>query len=188
MKQKIELSKKQKLLLAVGAGVLILIILWPVSSKSGGSAQNSEIPLQEEKGSGSVQSLEGYINNQEKRLKGVLSKIEGVGDVYVMITAKASKELVVEKDISQENSSIEETDTNGGSRTTNNKTHSESTVTDNSGSKVSPYVVKSLEPEIEGVAIAAQGADRPEVVSEIMNTVSVLFDVPLHKIKVVKME
>lgn len=186
MKQKIDLSKKQKFLLAVGAGVLILIILWPVSSKKDGSTQNSEVHVQTAK-SGGEQSLESYIDSQEKRLKGVLSKIEGVGDVYVMITAKASKELVVEKDISQENSSVEETDTNGGKRTTNNQTKNESTVTDNSGGGTSPYVVKSLEPQIEGVAVAAQGADRPEVVSEIMNTVSVLFDVPIHKIKVVKM-
>ena len=48
-------------------------------------------------------------------------------------------------------------------------------------------MVKTLEPEIEGVAVAAQGAGNPEVVREIMNTVSVLYDVPVHKIKVVKM-
>ena len=51
----------------------------------------------------------------------------------------------------------------------------------------SPYVVKQLEPEIEGVLVAAQGAGDETIVNEITYAVQVLFDVPVHKIKVVKM-
>ena len=51
----------------------------------------------------------------------------------------------------------------------------------------SPYVVKQIEPEIEGVLVAAQGGGDETVVNEITYAVQVLFDVPVHKIKVVKM-
>ena len=102
----------------------------------------------------------------------------------MMITAKASEEVVVGKDITSGRSVVEETDSSGGSRKTDEENRSESSLSTGSGE---PYVVKTLEPEIEGVAVAAQGAGNPEVVREIMNTVSVLYDVPVHKIKVVKM-
>lgn len=48
-------------------------------------------------------------------------------------------------------------------------------------------MVKKIEPEIEGVLVAAQGGGDETVVNEITYAVQVLFDVPVHKIKVVKM-
>ena len=49
-------------------------------------------------------------------------------------------------------------------------------------------IVKEMEPEIEGVLIAAQGGDQNQVAGEITQAVQVLFDIPVHKIKVVKMK
>jgi stage III sporulation protein AG len=50
-----------------------------------------------------------------------------------------------------------------------------------------PYVVKEIEPEVEGILVVAEGAGNETVVNEITYAVQVLFDVPVHKIKVVKM-
>ena len=49
-------------------------------------------------------------------------------------------------------------------------------------------MIKELEPEIEGVVVVTQGGDDLLVVNEITESVSVLFNLPVHKIKVVKME
>lgn len=192
MKPKIELTKKQKLLIAAGTGMLVLVILWPVSGsadKNQGTAQNTEFSENVSSApAAETESLESYVKKQEDRLENVLSQIDGVGKVSVMITARASRELVVEKDVTAESVSSEEEDSSGGRRVTNNSTRSESAVTDGTSGQAVPYVIKSLEPEIAGVAVAAQGAGTAEVETEIIHTVQALFDVPVHKISVVKMK
>jgi stage III sporulation protein AG len=42
-------------------------------------------------------------------------------------------------------------------------------------------------PEIEGVAVIAQGGGNSEIKKEIVEAVQVLFDIKAHKIKVMKM-
>lgn len=183
--KKIELTKKQKLLLAACGGILILIVVWPVSK--GGK---DETPVSQPTAASSSEgtSLENYVAAQERRLKNIVEKIEGAGKVQVMITAKASKELVVEKDKNVTSQDIDETDSSGGARKTKEYTSNEASVTGTGSSgQQNPYVIKELEPQIEGVVVVASGADNIEVVDAITNTVSVLYNVPLHKIKVVKM-
>ena len=48
-------------------------------------------------------------------------------------------------------------------------------------------MVKEMQPEVEGILIVAEGAGDETVVKEITYAVQVLFDVPVHKIKVAKM-
>ena len=50
-----------------------------------------------------------------------------------------------------------------------------------------PYVVMENMPVIEGVIIVCEGGDNKELVSEITNAVYGLLNVPVHKIKVMKM-
>ncbi len=145
------------------------------------------------------QTLEQYVADQEERLRSLLSKIKGAGDVDVMITARATREKVVEKDVTRNSSNVSETDSSGGSRTTSESAYGETTLYAGGGSASSgttvgssdsgmPYVVKELVPEIEGVVVAASGADDEYIIDEITQSVSVLFNLPVHKIKVVKMD
>ena len=50
-----------------------------------------------------------------------------------------------------------------------------------------PYIVKELEPEIAGVLVIAEGGNNEVIKSDVIAAVQVLFDVPAHKIKVMKM-
>lgn len=145
------------------------------------------------------QTLEQYVAAQEERLRALLSKIKGAGEVDVMITARATREKVVEKDVTRNSSNVSETDSNGGSRTTSESSYGETTLYAGGGSgagsgtaetsgSAMPYVVKELVPEIEGVVVAASGADDKYIIDEITQSVSVLFNLPVHKIKVVKMD
>ncbi len=115
--------------------------------------------------------------------------MDGVGKIRVMIRAGASKEYVVEKDLATSTGNITESDAQGGSRQSAESSRSEVSVytKDGSGNDV-PWVIKEIEPEIEGVVVAAEGGDNETIANEITQAVQVLFDIPIHKIKVVKMK
>jgi len=181
-------EKGNKLLILLLIGILLLVIAWPTG---GSSTKNNDTTVDTYNADATEAGeavLEAYIANQEARLTAIVGAIDGAGEVSVMITAKSSSELVVEKDVTSSSSDLEESDSSGGNRTTNEVNHSETTVftDDGTGGSV-PYVVKELEPQIEGIVVAAQGGGDLNVVREITDAIGVLFDVPVHKIKVVKM-
>ena len=66
------LQKKSVLIFLLAAGMLLL--LWPKSS-----------------GSGSAEKNEDVFTNEEKRLCAVLSKIDGVGNVYALLSEKPNR-------------------------------------------------------------------------------------------------
>ena len=86
-------------------------------------------------------------------------------------------------------STIIETDAQGSTRQNNEASRSEVSVytKDDTGQDI-PWVIKEIEPEIEGVLVAAEGGADEVVAGEITQAVQVLFDIPVHKIKVVKMK
>ena len=180
-----EKKRRDRWMLLALFGILILVIVWPVGSKSKeADNQVSESVAGTEKRT--YNYAEQCTANMELRLKEILENVDGAGAVQVMITVKNNGEQVVEKDKSYSESKTIQSGDGGQNTTTANTSRSESTVYDRTDSG-SPYVVKQLEPEIEGVLVAAQGADDETVVNEITYAVQVLFDVPVHKIKVVKM-
>lgn len=180
-----EKKNRDRWMLLALFGVLILVVLWPVGGKEG-KKETQTANLVDKTSETAYNYAEQYAANMENRLKDILEKVEGAGSVQVMITVKNGGEQVVEKDRTfAENKTVQDGD-NGQNSTADNINRSESTVYDNT-SGGSPYVVKQMEPEIEGVLVAAQGAESETVVNEITYAVQVLFDVPVHKIKVVKM-
>ena len=180
-----EKKRRDRWMLLALFGILILVIVWPVGSKSKeADNQVSESVAGTEKRT--YNYAEQYTASMELRLKEILENVDGAGAVQVMITVKNNGEQVVEKDKSYSESKTIQSGDGGKNTPTANTSRSESTVYDRTDSG-SPYVVKQLEPEIEGVLVAAQGAGDETVVNEITYAVQVLFDVPVHKIKVVKM-
>lgn len=129
-----------------------------------------------------------YTENLQQRVKNILGKVEGIGAVDVMITLKSSKEQVTLKDSPTSQETTKETDSTGGQRE-NSKIQTEENsvyIKKETGEQV-PYVTKELEPTIEGVVVIAEGGDNTKVINEIMDAIEVLFSVPVHKIKVMKM-
>ena len=112
-----------------------------------------------------------------------MSTVEGVGKVEVMITLKSSKESILNKDTPYE----EEEETSGDSTRKSVSSNEETVLIEQNGESV-PYVVKELEPEIEGVVVIAQGGENASVQKNITEAVTALFDVSVNKIKVLKME
>ena len=162
----IEREKLQHLIENIGIPKLCLILLLGVSliivsipsGKTKKNAQSTETTAKED-------STDLYVKKQEKRLVNALKHVEGVGKVKVMITVNSSKEAVVNKDSPYEQTILVEED----------------------GKKV-PYVIKEVEPVVEGVVVVAQGGGNDIIKNQIVEAVSVLFHISSYKVKVLKME
>lgn len=190
-----EIGLKNLILLCV-AGLILIILSVPDILSFTNKKQNkhdstsSDYSINE---TGNIQSIDSknskeYVEQLEERLKNILKKVEGIGEVEVMITIKASKEQVILKDAPYSQESVNETDNQGGSRISSQLEKEEETVLvqpENGGTL--PYVIKELEPEIEGVVVIATGGDNSFIISEINSAIEALFGVPVHKIKVMKM-
>lgn len=180
--------RKDRLLILLLSGVLLLVITLPVSDGSGESERSGAAG---EQSGGVLPGEEDYAEYMERKLKDVLSKVSGVGEVEVMVTLRSTSEKVVEKDEEKESETVTEQDSQGGTRTTSGNSSSGTTVFGEDGSGTSsgqePYVTKELTPIVEGVVVIAQGGDEPVTVQNITEAVQALFNVDTHKIKVMKL-
>ena len=182
--------KRDNLIVLVLLGVLLFVISLPTESKEPGEKEESKV-LQTDtetvETTGTGKSQKDYVEELEEKLERTLSDMEGVGKVSVMITLRASEELVLEKDESVNRSSTSEEDSEGGKRTVSQLETGESTVYNTGGSNSEPYVIKTLLPKVEGVVVVAQGAGVGNVNRNIAEIVKALFGVEAHKVQVVKM-
>lgn len=179
----------KRLVLLFGSGVLLLLLCMPDSFLGDVTgAEKKKEKQQEETTAGAENSSgEDYISRMENRLKTILSKVEGAGEVEVMITLSESGEKVALKDAPYSSDSVEETDSAGGTRKSESYSGQESTIlVDGEEGGETPYIIKEMEPRIEGVVVLAAHGDDASLQKEIIDAVQVLFDVPVHKIKVMK--
>jgi stage III sporulation protein AG len=190
--------RRDNLLILVLAGILLFIIALPTSDgeKADSGMKEKTKALSGETlqtGDGQTPGInpgtgtdEDYAAAMEQRLTEALADMAGVGKVRVMITLKSSRGLVVEKEEQMEQSSVKETDSQGGSRISDQASREETVVRSTDGSNSEPYVVKSYVPEIEGVLVA-EGAGSGTINRTVTEVVQALFGVEAHKVKVVKM-
>ncbi len=180
--------KKEQILILLLCGVLLLVIAFP----SGESGQTEDASgIQQESGRQTMTAQDGELTRaqqMERRLKAILSKVEGIGKTEVMLTLKSNGRKVIEKDLEQSQGK-EENQGGDAAVASDQASSSENTVyqRDAQGNEL-PYVTEEFEPEIAGVLVIAQGAGNASVVSEITDAVMALFGVEAHKIKVMKME
>lgn len=191
--------RRDNLLILVLAGILLFIIALPTSDgvKADSGMKEKTKALSGETlqtGDGQTPGInpgtgtdEDYAAAMEQRLTEALADMAGVGKVRVMITLKSSRGLVVEKEEQMEQSSVKETDSQGGSRISDQASREETVVRSTDGSNSEPYVVKSYVPEIEGVLVVAEGAGSGTINRTVTEVVQALFGVEAHKVKVVKM-
>lgn len=181
-----------KLVLVMVCGIVIIVLsflnLFSSSTTSKKTSSETDTSTTSSIKSENYSTTEEYTASIENRLKQILMQVKDIGEVEVMITLKSSKELVPLKDQPSEEQTTKEQDSAGGSRDSSSVSKQEETVlveSETGGSE--PVIVKEIEPEIEGVVIICKGGDSEYVKSEIVDAVLALFDVPAHKIKVMKM-
>ncbi|HCJ76620.1 MAG TPA: stage III sporulation protein AG [Roseburia sp.] len=174
--------KRSDWLILVLAGILILIIALPTDTKGKKQAEETKENLSKE-----TDTMEASKDEIERKLEAILEKIDGAGEVKVMITYQDSGTQVVEKDKNTSANSVEESDSTGGGRSTKEQQLQESTVYDEADAGNTPFVSKELLPKVEGILIVASGGDNQKVKQNISEAVLALFQVEAHRIKIVKM-
>ncbi|WP_347561814.1 stage III sporulation protein AG [Clostridium sp. E02] len=190
---------KDKWLILLAVGMIILILTFPSGSGITKKAEKVEIGKQQttlQQGivtepAGKDQAVaagtnRSYEEQLEARVKKILKTVNGVGQVEVMIVLKSSEEKVLRVDKESSDSSTEENDSSGGTRKITDIEKKENTILTGSGDNSAPIVEKEIRPEIEGIIISAQGGGSPTVKVEISSAMEALFNLPPHKIKVLK--
>lgn len=191
-KEKKPLSLKeigiQRLVIILLCGIFLILVSVPDFFSSFKGEEEGSTSLKKETVLSNSDDTEQYILSLEKKLKKVLKKVEGIGDVEVMITLKSSKEVITLKDNPYRKETVTESDSVGGQRESEVMEEEEQSVlvTTKEGENV-PYILKEIEPELEGVIVIAQGGGNSNIKNEIIEAVEVLFNIPVHKIKVMKM-
>ena len=188
MKSKLNLkSGKNKWLVMLAVGLIFLILAFPFGSEKKEDLEESSdsVSLQREETETAAAAV-SYERCLEQRLEDILSHVDGVGQVEVMIVLKSSEEKVWRVDRDTSYSITQETDQNGGSRRVESQAVTENTILSGQTGKEEPLLAKEMKPEISGVIISAEGGKSPQVQAEISAAVEALFDVPSHKIKVLK--
>ena len=185
-------KNKNNLIIIVLAGVLLMIIAWPVKkeTKINNTSNINKVTESENLSDKENTELveEEYVDRMEKKVEEILCNMEGAGQVKVVITIRSSTEKVVEKDLPVNRSNTTEEDAEGGKRTVNNVDAQENTVYSQTGNDSQPYVIKTVSPQVEGVLVLAEGAGSGEVSKNISDAIQVLFGIEAHRIKVIKLE
>lgn len=120
----------------------------------------------------------------EKKLENILKKINGVGNVSVLLTYSESSSLVPIYNISQSTSTTEEKDTSGGTRTITSEDNKKDVITDSTSNVITE---KKIMPKIEGAIITAEGANNANIKSNIISAVEAVTGLANHKIQVFEM-
>jgi len=121
----------------------------------------------------------------EVKLRSVLSQIQGVGKVDVMITYESSAEAVPAYDIKRSESNTREKDSEGGTRDITEEDYdSVLAYKDTAEGGKTPVILKETQPKVRGVLVVAEGAGSVSIRGQIISAVTVVLDVPVHKVEV----
>lgn len=181
--EKIDNNKFMNLIIFLALGVILLIFSNTILKQDN---KNSKPNI--------IQNIDPVINynefekNLEKRLEMTLSKIEGVGEVEVMLTMEQSSEIVISKDVTIDIAKTNEVDQEGGKREiVNERTDVKNiTITENGVEK--PIILKEIEPKILGVIIVAEGGNDALVKDALTKSAIAVLGVQAHKIQILKMK
>ena len=175
---------KDKLLILIMTGILLVIISLPTKSSN---SPSTSTPISTTSNTSSITTTE-YEEHLEQKIESLLVKVQGVGKVKVMVTLKASSEKVLVSEDTYSEKTITATDSAGGNSNSVEKATTQAYLYSENGSGGSqPYVSQEIQPEVEGVMVIAEGGSDITVITNITNAIAALLGVPVHKIQVLKM-
>lgn len=184
-----QMTPKEKWMLFLLTGLLLAVILFPTGDKENNVLNNSEKVSGRETVSAELGIGMTGINSSQyeiylsQKLEEILSEIDGAGKVQAWVTLAGSSEKVLIQEKDEEESLLEEADSVGGVRKEEKNNVDETVIKNSNGD---PYVVKTLQPEVEGVLVVAEGGGNSVVKKNISEAVEVLFGIDAHRIKVAK--
>lgn len=177
------LSDRDKWLLLFLFGVLLAVIVFPMEKKQTASKQETQTETQTTIATAQKMNMSQYEAYLSKQLEMILQEMDGVGQVQAWVTLESGEEKVLYQEKNSKTSKLEEADSVGGTRVEESQNVEKTTVVDSGGN---PYIIKTIQPKVEGVLVLAEGADDSEIKKNIMEAVEVLFGIDVHRIKVAK--
>ena len=173
---------RKKLEILIG-GIIVLAMVLVYASTFFGKGKD-DAPAENTLGTHDETSLFGQsYQAEEDRLTAILSKINGVGEVKVMITYEGAAEQVPAYNSDSTSQSTSEESAQGVNKTIQNETESKKTVTGQDGT----VVLSEKRPQVIGVVIVAQGAENMGVRINLQKAAQTALDVPSNKVEIFTM-
>ncbi|GAA0075956.1 stage III sporulation protein AG [Clostridium sp. CTA-5] len=165
------------------------VINTKMNNSNNNTNQNPSISQENKNTSGSISNEQrNYEEKQKTELKNILKKIDGVGDVDVMISFESGEEKVPAYDKTAQTSTTQETDTEGGKRVNNQKNDGSTVVMTSNNGNNEPFILRTYKPKVVGVVIVAEGAESSKTKYNIEQAVSKLYNLSLDKVNVYPMK
>lgn len=157
------LEKYKFVLLVLLAGILLLVLPLP----GGGGAE--ELP-----GETSAAGAEFDLDALERRMEAALSRIEGAGEVSVVLTLKSGTRQVLAQDVSS-------------ARSQEDQEEDRTTVVVSAGSgREEAVALQQIYPQFQGALVVCAGGDDPAVQLKLVEAVSALTGLGSDKISICK--
>lgn len=170
-------KKKIYSLLSLGIVCAIALIVLPGISKDESSEKEKKASVDKQAEANEQED----INTTEEKLKNILSKIDGVGDVDVFITFESSEEIQPAFNTNSNTEKTQEVDAQGGERTITTSNENKTMITSSSNE---PIVLKTNEAKIKGVVVVSSGASDPKVKETIYSVVQTALQVAGHQVAI----
>lgn len=126
-----------------------------------------------------------YKDDLKSELINILKKINGVGEVDVLITYSETSKLVPVYNENSSESKTSEEDTEGGTRVIESYDSSKEVVTDESSEPITERIIM---PKIEGAIVICEGANDINVKNNVISAVEAATGLKVHKIQVFEMK
>lgn len=164
----------------------IIIIIAGSTIFSGNKADTAAKEQQKSAGASEPARLTtAAADTLEVKLRSVLAQVQGVGKVDVMITYESSAEEIPAYDIKRSESNTQEKDSEGGTRNITQEDYdSVLAYKDTAEGGKAPVILRETQPQVRGVLVVADGADSVTIRRQIISAVTVVLDVPVHKVEV----
>lgn len=170
--EKLLTKKNIKIILLLIVGLISLVLFFGFNSNKKDTT-NSTIST-----SSSYIGTIDYCQIIESKLVEVLSKVDGAGNVSVMVTVDGSPELIYANE-------QDKTSSSNSSGTTTSSTYSSPIIIDVNGSS-SALVMTEVLPAVKGVIVVSSGAGNVATKLNLLNAVSTLLDISTEQVTVLK--
>lgn len=191
-------KQKKKLENLIFFGIILIItilainFIWNSDNKKDNKSENTtsgkQLATLNNTQNEQIEVTTNEKNQLENKLKEILGKIQGVGDVDVFINYSESSQVMPMYDENSKTSTTEETDTSGGVRKIEETDTQKNIVYQEQDGEKTPIIQKTIEPKIEGAIITAKGANDANIKTNIIQAVEAVTGLATHKIQVFVME
>ena len=172
--------------------VLVLVIIITVVAINhiwnGNKKENKIVTEDSTKKLAENKEEDSKSDDLEMKLENILAKINGVGNVKVLVTYSQTSRVIPMYDEDSTQTTTEETDSSGGTRITNEISSKKDIIYEEKEDGKSPITQSVVSAKIEGAIVTAEGAQNAEVKTNIIQAVEAVTGLATYKIQVFEMK